>query len=462
MVAERQGGGRTVVGRLRGRRLRTVRVRTTAAAVVVVGAAMLLGGSVLLGGLREALTDDVEVATEVRAREIAAAIGTGDVPALAIGEADEQFIQVLDATGAVVAASKNVEGRPALVRLSPGASTVFEPPIGDDDFVAFAAAAARDGEELTVVFGRSLDGVSESTDAAAGLLSIAGPLLLALVGATTWFVVGRALAPVETIRAEVDEISSSELHRRVPVPGTGDEVARLAGTMNRMLARLEAGQARQRRFVADASHELRSPVASIRQHAEVALAHPDLASLADLAGTVVAEVDRVQRLVDDLLLLARVQERRLDLAARPVDLDDLVFVEASRLRSAATVRVDTRRVSAGRVYGDDAALRRVLRNLGDNAVRHASTTLAFGLADAGGAVELTVDDDGPGIAAAERGRVFDRFVRLDDARSRDEGGAGLGLAIVAELVAAHHGTIEIADSPLGGARFRLRFAAADG
>lgn len=462
MVADRRAGARAVAGHSWRRRLGTVRIRTTAAAVVVVGAAMLLGGVVLLGGLRAALTDDVRVATELRALEIVAAIGTGEVPALAVGEADEEFVQVLDGTGAVVAASDNVEGRPALVRLSPGGSAVFEPPIDDDPFVAVAAGARLDGEQVTVVFGRSLGEVSDSTEAAAGLLSVAGPLLLALVGATTWFVVGRALAPVDAIRAEVDEISTSELHRRVPVPGTVDEVARLAGTMNRMLGRLEDGQARQRRFIADASHELRSPVASIRQHAEVALAHPDRASLADLSGTVVAEVDRVQRLVDDLLLLARVDERGLDLAARPVDLDDVVLAEASRLRSAGTVRVDIRRVSAGRVDGDEAALRRVVRNLGDNAARHASTRLAFGLADAGGVVELTVDDDGPGIAPADRGRVFERFVRLDEARSRDDGGAGLGLAIVAEIVAAHHGTVEIADSPLGGARVRLRFPAADG
>ena len=442
------------------RRRGTVRVRTTGAAVAVVGVAIVVGSVALVATLRDALTDDVRDATELRTREIAVGIESGESPALAIGEADEQFIQLLGPDG-VLAASENVEGLPALVRLSAGESTVSEPPIGDDDFVIYAVAADVPAGEVTVIFGRSLDEVSDSTEAVTRLLAVAGPVLLILVGATTWVVVGRALAPVEAIRSEVDEISTTELHRRVPVPGAEDEIARLAGTMNRMLARLEDGQARQRRFVADAAHELRSPVASIRQHAEVGRAHPDRSSIAELSDTVVAESERVQRLVDDLLLLARVDEHRLDLAARPVDVDDVVFAEASRLRSDTTLRIDTRQVSAGRIQGDEVALQRIVRNLGDNAARHASTTVAFELTDTDGTVELVVDDDGPGIPPVDRQRIFERFVRLDEARSRDHGGTGLGLAIVAELVAAHQATIELTDSPLGGARFRVRFPAAD-
>lgn len=442
------------------RRRGTVRVRTTGAAVVVVGVAIVIGSVALVGTLRDALVGDVRDATELRAREIAATLETGESPALAIGEADEEFIQVLGPGGVVVAASDNVEDLPVLVRLSPGESTVFEPPIGDDDFVAYATAADGPGPELTVIFGRSLDEVSDSTEAVTGLLVVAGPALLLLVGGTTWVVVGRALAPVVAIRSEVDEISTSELHRRVPVPPAEDEVARLAGTMNRMLGRLEDGQVRQRRFVADAAHELRSPVASIRQHAEVARAHPDRTSIAELSDTVVAETHRVQRLVDDLLLLARVDEHRLDLASRPVDVDDVVFAEAQRLRSDTTLRIDTRLVSAGRIRGDEMALQRMVRNLGDNAARHATSTVAFALTEADGTVELMVDDDGPGIAPVDRERIFERFVRLDEARSRDQGGSGLGLAIVAELAAAHQATIDVTDSPLGGARFRLHVPAA--
>jgi len=264
--------------------------------------------------------------------------------------------------------------------------------------------------------------------------------------------VGRALAPVEAIRAEVDAISATALHRRVPDPPADDEIGRLARTMNRMLERLERAQARQRRLVSDASHELRSPVAAIRQHAEVALAHPGRTSAAELAETVLAEDLRLQRLAEDLLLLTRADEHTLALRRRPVDLDDLVFDEARRLRAVSGLRVDTSQVSAGRVDGDAAGLRRVLRNLGDNAARHAEGRVAFSVAERDGVVLLEVDDDGPGVPEADRERVFERFVRLDDARARDGGGSGLGLAIVAELVAAHGGTVAIGASPAGGTR----------
>ena len=225
--------------------------------------------------------------------------------------------------------------------------------------------------------------------------------------------------------------------------------------MNRMLGRLEQAQVRQRRLVSDASHELRSPVAAIRQHAEVALAYPDRTTVGELAGTVLAEDLRLQRLAEDLLLLTRADEHTLALRRRPVDLDDLVFEEARRLRAATGLRVDTTAVSAGRVDGDAAGLRRVLRNLGDNAARHTAGRLALSLAERDGLVLLGVEDDGPGIPEADRERVFERFVRLDDARARDDGGSGLGLAIVAELVAAHGGTVSIDASSLGGARVEV-------
>jgi signal transduction histidine kinase len=320
---------------------------------------------------------------------------------------------------------------------------------------AVATGADTPQGRRTVVVVRSTETVTEATAAVSGLLAVGLPLLLVVVGATTWVLVGRALAPVEAIRAEVDAISGDALHRRVPDPPAGDEIGRLARTMNRMLGRLEQAQARQRRLVADASHELRSPVATIRQHAEVALAHPGRTSAAELASTVLAEDLRLQRLTEDLLLLTRADEQSLALRRRPVDLDDLVFEEAERLRDATGLRVDTTAVSAGRVVGDAAGLRRVLRNLGDNASRHARERLALSVAERDATVVLAVDDDGPGIPDADRERVFERFVRLDGARARDDGGSGLGLAIVAELVAAHGGTVVAAAGPLGGARVEV-------
>jgi signal transduction histidine kinase len=452
---------RSLVGRLRAR-AGTVRVRTTVAATVLVGLALLAGGIALVVAMRNALTDEVRSAARARADDTAAALEAGTAPSFVTAglsqDDDDAFIQILDSDGAVVAESPLVAGDPAVANLDPGESAEVSVRGEDDEFLAVAAA----GGPYTVIAARTLDTVGESTSVVTRLLIIGLPILLAVAALTTWLVVGRALAPVESIRREVDAISSAALDRRVPTPPGNDEIARLAITMNDMLERLERGQARQRRFIADASHELRSPVASIRQHAEVAQAHPERTTVGALAETVAAENLRVERLVDDLLLLTRADEHTLQLQQRPVDLDDLVFEEAHRLREATPLRVDTTRVSAGRVSGDRAALWRALRNLGDNAVRHAKSQVAFTLAELNGAVVLDVEDDGPGIPSADRQRVFERFVRLDDARARDAGGSGLGLAIVAEVVSAHHGTISIDDSGLGGARFEVRLPAIDG
>jgi signal transduction histidine kinase len=451
---------RSLMGRLRAT-AGTVRVRTTVAATVLVGLALLAGGFALVAAMRNTLTDEVRSAARVRADDTAAALDAGTDPSfVAAGlsqDDDDAFIQILDADGAVVAASPLVAGDPAVAHLDPGESEEVPVTGEDDNFMAVAA----DADPYTVVTGRTLDTVSESTSVVTDLLAMGLPILLVVAALTTWLVVGRALAPVESIRREVDAISSADLDRRVPTPPGNDEIARLATTMNDMLGRLERGQARQRRFVADASHELRSPVASIRQHAEVAQAHPERTTVDALAETVAAENLRVERLVDDLLLLTRADEHTLQFQQRPVDLDDLVFEEAHRLRDATPLRVDTTRVSAGRVTGDRAALWRAIRNLGDNAVRHAKSQVAFTLAEQNGAVVLDVDDDGPGIPAPDRQRVFERFVRLDDARARDAGGSGLGLAIVAEVVGAHRGTISIGDSRLGGVRFEVRLPAVD-
>jgi signal transduction histidine kinase len=444
----------------------SVRLRTTVAAVAVVGVAMVVGAVVLVVVLRSTLTREVRAAARLRAEDVAAvlAAGSGSGAAgpgtLAVDEADELLIQVLDGGGRVVAASPNAEGRPPVARLRPGSSAEVEVPAGgpmdeSGEFLAVATGADTPRGQRTVLVARSTEAVGEAVAAVSGLLAVGLPLLLAVVAVTTWVVVGRALAPVEAMRAEVDEISAAALHRRVPDPPADDEIGRLARTMNRMLGRLEQAQARQRRLVADASHELRSPVATIRQHAEVALAHPGRTSAADLASTVLAEDLRLQRLTEDLLLLTRADERSLALRRRPVDLDDLALEEAKRLRAATGLRVDTTAVSAGRVAGDAAGLRRVLRNLGDNASRHARERLALSVAERDATVVLAVDDDGPGIPDADRERVFERFVRLDGARARDDGGSGLGLAIVAELVAAHGGTVVAAAGPLGGARVEV-------
>lgn len=447
------------------RRLRaaagSVRARTTAVAVVIVGIGLVVAGIALVGILRSTLTESVLVSIEQRATDLATELANGTPPEqLTLGGADDDLvIQVLDEDGAVVAAGAESGDRP-LADLEPGESSTITVPGDDDPYLAYHTRTDAPGRVFSVLVARSLDIVADSTDLVGSLLIVGIPSLLLVVAVTTWLMVGRALAPVEAIRREVDEISGAALHRRVPAPAGGDEISRLATTMNRMLDRLEAAQARQRQLVADTSHELRSPIATIRQHVEVALAHPDRATLADLAETVLAEDLRLGELVDDLLLLARADEGILSLHVEPVDLDDIVLDHARRLRATAKVAVDTRQISAGRVVGDVSALNRVVANLAENAARHARERVSFALRPAAGDVRLQVDDDGPGIPAADRDRVFDRFVRLEGARSREDGGGGLGLSIVRELVDAHGGTVRIADSPLGGTRVEVVFPAA--
>jgi signal transduction histidine kinase len=225
----------------------------------------------------------------------------------------------------------------------------------------------------------------------------------------------------------------------VPDPPGDDEIARLAATMNRMLSRLQDAQARQRRFVSDASHELRSPVAAIRQHAEVALVHPEGTEMRELAGVVL--------------------EGTVDVAEEPVDVDDILLEEAARLRASTDLEVETAGVSAGRVLGDRGKLGRLVRNISENGARHARARVSLSLGERDGWVVLAVEDDGAGIAPEDRERIFDRFVRLDDARDRDSGGSGLGLSIVREIATLHRGTVVVTDARLGGARLEVRLPA---
>nr|WP_275940923.1 HAMP domain-containing sensor histidine kinase [Nocardioides zeae] len=284
------------------------------------------------------------------------------------------------------------------------------------------------------------------------------PVAVLLVGATTWVVTGRALRPVEAIRAQVAAIGGDDLAARVPVPPSRDEVARLATTMNGMLERLERSADQQRRFVSDTSHELRSPLAGLRQTAEVARSHPDAIDRAELTEAVLEETARMQHLVEQMLVLTRTAEGGGGRRRTDVDLDDLVLAEATRLRRLRPdLAVDASRVVPARAHGDGPALAQVVRNLADNAARHAAGAVRLSL-EVGPSqhVDVVVEDDGAGVAADDRERVFERFVRLDEARARDDGGSGLGLAIVREVARAHGGDARVETGELGGARFVVR------
>jgi signal transduction histidine kinase len=269
-----------------------------------------------------------------------------------------------------------------------------------------------------------------------------------------WWLVARTLRPVESIRREVADISGQNLHRRVPEPSTGDEIARLAHTMNAMLDRVEEAAERQQRFVADASHELRSPLTRIRSELEVDLGDPGTADLVATHRSVLDETEKLQRLVDELLFLARSDAfEHHDRHSVAVDLDDTVLRETQRLRGTSTIPIDISGVSAAQVRGDPSDLTRVVRNLTDNAVRHAHSTVTIALSEHGGHAVLTVADDGPGIPPERREEAFERFTRLDEARAATDGGTGLGLAITREIVERHGGTIVVDPHHAAGARF---------
>ncbi|NUR07601.1 MAG: HAMP domain-containing histidine kinase, partial [Nocardioidaceae bacterium] len=342
----------------------------------------------------------------------------------------------------------------------PRVRTVDGAPDDDEteDYRVWLARADTPGGPVTVLAGSSLESVREATRTLRRDLLVGVPVLVLLVAVGTWLVVGRTLRPVEDLRAEVASVGDDDLDRRVPVPASGDEVSRLAVTMNQMLARLEEAHHRQRRFVADASHELQSPLTALRSQLEVALAHPG-EDRDELARRLLADTDRMERLVRDLLYLARASEATVPPPRTLVDLDDLVLEEAARLRATTAVAVDTSGVSAAPVRGAADELRRVVRNLLENAARHARTTVAVSLATHGDAVRLDVRDDGPGVAAPDRERVFDRFWTADPARTPATGGSGLGLPIARAVAVRHGGTLDLAARDGPGAHFVLRVPA---
>jgi signal transduction histidine kinase len=353
-------------------------------------------------------------------------------------------------------AGGNVAGGNVARSGSPGVK-VTAPDEGKDSVVVTGTATSPNGP-VKLVASSPLTEVRHSIDVLARVLYIAIPLLVLLVGAVAWFLVGRALRPVDAIRSQVEDISHTTLDRRVPVPAGRDEVAALARTMNDMLDRLERSSLRQREFVSDASHELRSPIASIRAAVEVALAHPARADWSSVGTQVLSEGGRLEHIVTELLELARTEEQLDAPAPSVVELDEIVVEEIDRLRATAEVVVDGREVSGAQVNGSGPQLGRVVRNLLDNAGAYARGRVEIRLRDDGEHVVLTVDDDGPGIPETDRARVFERFVRLDGARHR--GGIGLGLAMVHAIVTRHGGTVDVGESPLGGARLAVRLPAA--
>jgi signal transduction histidine kinase len=404
------------------------------------------------------LIDNLDGSLAQHADEVEVSVNANASQTLANSDPEERLAQVLGADGEVLLATENVVGLPAIVE-PPSDREAFatrtEPAVDEDPLRVMIRRSETQGSVRYIVVGQSIDDINEAMRSLVLALLLTIPLAVAVLGTMVWWLVGRTLGPVSRITREVDAIGLGALDRRVPSPGTGDEIDELATTMNAMLARLEDSAGRQRRFVSDASHELRTPLARMRSTIEVELAQPDDqrsgSSLESTCRSALHEVIAMQDLVDDLLLVARNDTTDGRREPRMVDLDVIVDDEVRQLRPISAVGIDMTRVSAATVSGDPLQLGRVVRNVLVNAVRHAAGRVEVTLTE-GGSVELVVDDDGPGIPVDDRQRVFERFVRLDEARAEPAGGTGLGLAIAHDIVVAHGGAIAITDAPIGGAR----------
>jgi signal transduction histidine kinase len=319
-----------------------------------------------------------------------------------------------------------------------------------DDVGVAAIRQTVNGRPVTIVAGTPT-GILSAIDSEFTVHLIMGfPVILAIAAAAVWIVVGRALGPVEQIRHAVTDITSADLSRRVPEPGTADEIGHLAETMNQMLARLEDSVLRQRRFVADASHELRSPLAALRTTLDVALAHSDRAPWPTVATRAADQTARLERLIRDLLRLAKADEHTLVGHRQTVHVGDLVR-DVVGTAPARPLTIDIDLAENVCLYGNRADLGRLVRNVLDNAVRYARDRVTVTVAATPDIVRIHVLDDGPGIPAGDRERVFDRFVRLDASRDRASGSSGLGLAIAREIASAHEGRVWVADTPEPGA-----------
>ena len=431
-----------------------VRVRVTAAALLAALAVGVLGSVLFVNSLRNDLTNGLVSSSQQLALAVRAQLAEGEEPERAVASGkNDVLVQVVGPDGTVLATDHPQVSTP--LRTTPGTSLRVRVPGLTDSYVVVALREVR-GQRIVVV-GRSNEGVVQATRTAAVLLAISVPLGLGLLAVVVWLSIGRALRPVEHMRRQAAAITSSHLHARLEVPGGSDEIPRLAHTLNEMLDRIDATHRLQRQFVSDASHELRSPLAAIRQLAEVARDYPGPESPGELARDVLAEEQRMEELVTSLLLLARLEDQTQQ-PSETVDLDDVVLEEVRRSRTRPggrdeQVRLDATKVGAAQVEGDPVLLGQVVRNLVSNAVRHARSEVTVSLAEERGRAVLRVCDDGNGVPPQERERIFERFVRLDESRTREAGGSGLGLAIVHKIVRDHGGDVEVTDAGTGGAVF---------
>ncbi|WP_437967958.1 HAMP domain-containing sensor histidine kinase [Sorangium sp. So ce260] len=443
----------------------SLRVRLTVAVAVLSGAGLTLGGALLVHAVEATVLRAVEDANRAELEDLRAQIELGvPVDVLKIEAPPPRFIRVFrqDGTEVIRETAAQFPPTPAfgfgLAPTDPPALPDIPPgpprPVPPWSVVEMPIVSPADGP-LTAMAMSPLDDVLRSTRTLTQVLAVGIPALVILLTAAAWVLIGRTLRPVRAMTLRAAGIADATTGERLAVPPTFDEVAELGRTLNGMLDRLADGARRQREFVSDASHELRSPIAAVRASLEVALVHPDRADASAVQRGALAEILRLEALVADLLALARLDEQR----APPhdeIDLDDVVLEEAARARAAP---VDTRGVRAAKVRGDRRGLEHLVRNLLDNAARYAASRVIVTTEIDDREVVLRVDDDGPGIPEQDRARVFERFTRVASSRSRDAGGAGIGLALVQRITDQHGGAVRAGRSPQGGARLEVRLPA---
>jgi signal transduction histidine kinase len=440
-----------------------IRVRVTAVAATATLVAITLGSVLFVLSLHQSLEADLLSTARQEVSAIRAQLRDGASPQqVVITGGDDVVVQLVGPDGRVVASDHRATLRLPLLSV-PGVGNDLRVPGQADRYTVVAQRIPEDDQVAMIVVGRSSEQIDSARDTAALLLLVAVPVVVALLASIVWLSVGRALRPVEAMRREAGAITSTHFQRRLAVPPGDDEIPRLAATLNEMLDRIDQSHRLQRQFVSDASHELRSPLTTIRQTAEVARSYPDRVTVPGLADDVLAESHRLETLVAALLLLARLDDADGPESDDLVDLDDLVLQEVGRAaRSTGAVPVDVSRVSGGQVRGSAILLAQVVRNLVDNAARHAKSRVWVSVVERDGWVEMCVDDDGAGVPVDQREHVFERFVRLDEARAREVGGSGLGLPIVRKIVEISGGAVELGAAEAGGARFSVRLPSAEG
>ena len=455
-AARRRGAG--LLPRLRA--LRTLRARVTIVASIAITAAVTLGFLLLYVLQAQATrnTVDGQLRTYITQIEQSGHNGRWPVPLPASALDASAQAQVMGAGGHVLAATRTLAGIPAVYLLPAGTTQPVRQQAADrvisDEVQVAAARTTAAGRPVTIIAETSTGVLQQLTSEFALRLLLAIPVVLILAALAVWLIVGRALRPVERVRRAVTEITSADLSRRVPEPGTADEIGHLARTMNDMLGRLDDSARRQRRFVADASHELRTPLAAIRTTLDVGLAYPDQAPWPVIAERAAAQSARLEALTEQLLLLAKADERQLSARRETVDLAAVLSGTVARL-PAHQAAIDLCTGTSLAVTGDPGHLERLFRNIIDNALRYAASRVVIAAEADGLVARIQIDDDGPGIPAADRSRVFDRFVRLDSSRERGTGSTGLGLSIAREIVLAHHGEICLLEGPGGGTRVEV-------